>query len=140
MFGDLLLPDLSSFVTTFCCTAPQLERLCPDHLSRPSLSRSFLLSSPLRFQHQPAPFNSTPVLPPLHTVLLLLWSQVLNLRIEDDYEPIPGFCALRPEIYTLTHPRRMNLVDFSYQVFQSAWASTKQRLQLESPSGAFTVK
>lgn len=47
MFGDPLLPDLSSFMTTFCCTAPQLERLCPDHLSRPSLSRSFLLSSPL---------------------------------------------------------------------------------------------
>lgn len=44
-----------------------------------------------------------PVLHPLYTVLLLLWTQVLNLRTEDDYEPISGFCALRPDI--LWEPR-----------------------------------
>lgn len=85
-----------------------------------------------------------PVLHPLYTVLLLIWTQVFNLRIEDDHEPIPGFCALRREI--LWEPRRTHKKDEPCRLFLPSVSvclglnQAEAPFQLESPSGAFTVK
>lgn len=122
MFGDPLLSDLSSFVTMFSCTAPQLERCTlitsPDHLL-PEASFSQLLSGSSISQRHTIPcLCFTPYILFYFSYgpksLILELKMTMNLYLDSVLWGVRSYG--NPDAPT----KRMNLVDFSYQVFQSA--------------------